>query len=380
MTYDVPVHTGDGAAGAGRVYSRHSAAEVAVSGRVGSHGGDPRFAAPGCEVSHGSTLGSICGPVTGGSGADGIRHEAFLYQGDAGFLSATRDFVLAGLAVDEAVLVAVTQPRIRQLRAALGRAAQRVSFLDMAELGRNPARVIPAWQDFLDLGVERGRLVRGIGEPTWLARSGPERRESMLHEALLNEAFAAPPAWRLRCLYDVGRIGPALVDEIWRTHPAVVEGGLGRISSRYRPPGSAVASPGPDPLAEALPDLGVPRVEFAFGPRDLGHVRAEVIRVALAWGLGAERTGEFELAVHEVATNSVHHGGGHGAVRLWTDDACLICEVRDGGRLYDRLAGRRRPDLSLGGGRGLWLVNQLCDLVQLRSTRVGTTVRMYMYV
>ncbi|MCM3925569.1 ATP-binding protein, partial [Frankia sp. AiPs1] len=146
------------------------------------------------------------------------------------------------------------------------------------------------------------------------------------------------------------------------------------------PPARPGAATRPDPLAEPLSDLGPPRAEVAFGRGDLGLVRAAATRAALADGLGEDRAGDLELAVHEVATNSVRHGGGQGIARFWTADGCLICEVTDSGRLADRLAGRRRPDLDLSGGRGLWLVNQLCDLVQLRSGHAGTTVRMFMYV
>ncbi|WP_163554005.1 MEDS domain-containing protein [Candidatus Frankia alpina] len=402
-------------------------------------------------MSRESALGPIRGSALSPTGVDGIRHEAFLYHGDVGFLTATRDFILAGLAADEDVLVAVTRPRTALLRAALGRAASRVTFVDMAEVGRNPARIIPAWQEFLDLGIERGRTIRGIGEPLWSGRSVPEQRECMLHEALLNEAFVAPPAWRLRCPYEVTTLSSLTADEVWQTHPVVVDGGLGRISTRYRPPaGPATAPPASvtaaaasvavavadasaaavvadvgvtsasatsvataavadaavavaagvaagagggadpqarpgeatrsDPLSELLPELGQPRAEIAFGPADLGLVRAAAIRAARADGLGEDRAGDLELAVHEVATNSIRHGGGRGVARFWIVDGCLICEVTDSGQLADRLAGRRRPDLNLSGGRGLWLVNQLCDLVQLRSGRAGTTARIFMYV
>ena len=56
----------------------------------------------------------------------------------------------------------------------------------------------------------------------------------------------------------------------------------------------------------------------------------------------------------------------------------LICEVRDGGRIDDPLAGRRRPSAAQVGGYGLWLANQVCDLVQLRSVPQGMVVRVHM--
>ena len=45
------------------------------------------------------------------------------------------------------------------------------------------------------------------------------------------------------------------------------------------------------------------------------------------------------------------------------------------GHLADPLTGRLTPPLDAPGGRGLYLVNQLCDLVQVRSSPQGTTVR-----
>jgi D-sedoheptulose 7-phosphate isomerase len=40
-------------------------------------------------------------------------------------------------------------------------------------------------------------------------------------------------------------------------------------------------------------------------------------------------------------------------------------------------AGRSRPLDHVARGRGLWMANHLCDLVQLRSTELGTVVRLH---
>jgi anti-sigma regulatory factor (Ser/Thr protein kinase) len=81
------------------------------------------------------------------------------------------------------------------------------------------------------------------------------------------------------------------------------------------------------------------------------------------------------VAVTELATNSVRHGGGTGTLAMWSEPGAAIVEVSDSGHLADPLTGRRRPVLSQEGGRGIYLVNQLCDLVQLRSSPRGTAVR-----
>ena len=79
-------------------------------------------------------------------------------------------FIRDGLAREEPVMVAVAQPRLRALQSALGPDADTVRFADMADLGANPARIIPAWREFTQQHAGPGRPVRGIGEPIWAGR------------------------------------------------------------------------------------------------------------------------------------------------------------------------------------------------------------------
>jgi anti-sigma regulatory factor (Ser/Thr protein kinase) len=103
-------------------------------------------------------------------------------------------------------------------------------------------------------------------------------------------------------------------------------------------------------------------------------------RFGTAAGLEEARTTDLVLAVDEVATNSLRHGGGRGTLQIWREDGAVVCEVRDAGRIQDPMAGRERPALDRDGGRGLWMVNQLCDLVQLRTLPAGAVVRLHLYV
>jgi anti-sigma regulatory factor (Ser/Thr protein kinase) len=98
---------------------------------------------------------------------------------------------------------------------------------------------------------------------------------------------------------------------------------------------------------------------------------------AIEFGLDGKGTEELVLAVNEVATNSVVHGGGGGILRVWEEDDALICEVDDGGLFDKPLAGRQLPDYADTSGRGLWLANQVCDLVQMRSFGGGSAVRIH---
>jgi anti-sigma regulatory factor (Ser/Thr protein kinase) len=299
-----------------------------------------------------------------------FRHEAFLYDGMAAFLGGTVPFVQAGLDADEAVLVVVGAEKIGGMREALGPDATRVSFADMAEVGRNPARIIPAWRDFL---AEHGhrRPVRGIGEPVWAGRTPDELIECQRHEALLNVAFATGAPWRLLCPYDSRALGADVLQEARHSHRLVTSGGRPEECDDYQ--GDTWTGPGDD----RLPDPPAGASQLAFGPGPLEPVRAFVVE-HVGTSLGASELIDLLLAVTEVASNSVVHGGGAGTLRVWPGAEGAVCEVRDQGRIREPLVGRARPPFDRESGRGLWMVNQLCDLVQLRSSPAGTVVRMHM--
>jgi len=311
------------------------------------------------------TLGVSCTRV-----AAGFRHEALLYEGEDGFLAAIAPLLREALAAEAAIMVAVSAHRIARLRDALGEEAAAIAFVDMADLGRNPARIIGAWQDFVLHEGPVGAPLFGVGEPIWAERCASELAECHRHEALLNVAFAEAPDFRLVCPYDVAALDRATIAEAQRTHPCVLDE-RGAHASPAFPGVEELAGPfdaplaSPPPMAETVP----------FDLDALGAVRACVAGRAEAAGLAPERRDDLVLAVNEVTTNSVRHGGGRGTLRLWREDDALICEVRDRGRIADPLVGRRRG-AGPTGGYGLWLVNQVCDLVELRTGQDGTAVRM----
>ncbi len=303
---------------------------------------------------------------------DPFRHEALFYKGEEGFLRGTLPFIGEALEAGEPVLVAVTDARAKQLARALGEDRARVRFIDMREVGGNPARVIPAWREFLsEYGA--GQSVRGVGEPAWPGRSVAELAECERHESLLNLAFADGPEWSLLCPYDLDALDPEVVRAARLTHPGLLHEGISRRSDSYLPLHRA-----PSPLAGSLPDAPDYRDELSFTARGLGAVRNLVSTRAARAGLREEPREDLVLAVNELVTNSVQYGGGGGTLRIWEEPGALICDVRDRGYIDDPLVGRIAPPLDQHGGRGLWLVNHLCDLVQIRSTPKGTIVRVRM--
>jgi anti-sigma regulatory factor (Ser/Thr protein kinase) len=300
-------------------------------------------------------------------------HEAVFYEGEDDFAAQAVPFILDGLDAGEPILVAVGEHRTRRLRAELGERAPRVQFTEMETLGRNPGRIISAWHDFVAAHGGAGRPLRGIGEPVWPGRSQPELSECHRHEALLNVAFDEGPPWWLLCPYDATALEDDVLDEARRTHPVVREGGHARRSPAF-----------PSPLADepfhgVLPEPFEPVQQLAFGASDLGVVRRVVAEAARAAGFGNPRAYELVLCVSELAANSVVHGGGTGVLRIWHENAALVCEVRDRGAMGDRLTGRIRPAIDARNGRGIWFANTICDLVQIRSQLDGTVVRLLMH-
>jgi anti-sigma regulatory factor (Ser/Thr protein kinase) len=296
-----------------------------------------------------------------------------MYAGGAQFARGVVPFIRVGVARREPTLVVVGTEKIDRLRRELGDDADQVQFTEMNQVGANPAWIIPAWQEFLE--AHPRRRLRGIGEPIDAQRDAAELIECQHHERLLNLAFEYSQLF-LVCPYDTEALDSAVIAEARHSHPLVTDGIGERLSGGYVGRENACAL-----LEEPLPEPSVGPRSCTFNLAGLRRTREFVAREAQRAGLSPERSDDLVLAVHEVATNSVRHGGGEGTLRIWIEPIEpieLICEIRDRGRVDDPLAGRRRPTGDQASGYGLWLANRVCDLVQLRTGTAGSTVRVHM--
>jgi anti-sigma regulatory factor (Ser/Thr protein kinase) len=304
----------------------------------------------------------------------GYVHDVMLWSGTDAFVRATADFVRDGLSAGERVVVALPSPRLRLVRAALGEASRHVTFADMEVLGSNPACIIQAWVDFV---AESGdRPSRGVGEPLWAGRSQAETIECQLHETLLNDAIpATAPLW-LRCPYEVSAFPDEVIHEALHSHPWVAEAdGTALANESYG--GARLGATG---FAAALPDPPAASILRVVTRDTLRSVRDLALHVARVCGVNDQRAADLGLALHELGVNTVVHGPGTGTLRLWRTRDALVCELSNTGVVADPLTGRLAPGSDEPDGRGLWMVNQLCDLVQLRSSALGTTVRVHTWL
>ncbi|OKI86618.1 ATP-binding protein [Micromonospora sp. CB01531] len=113
-------------------------------------------------------------------------------------------------------------------------------------------------------------------------------------------------------------------------------------------------------LSESISEVAVTRLRHA------------VAAAAGAAGLAGDGLEDFVLAVHELVTNVVRHGGGSGRLRLLRDAVSLACQVIDDGPgTEDVPIALPRPGTP--GHRGLWLAQQLTDSLVIDSGPDGTT-------
>jgi anti-sigma regulatory factor (Ser/Thr protein kinase) len=293
------------------------------------------------------------------------------YDDAEGFLASAMPFLREGLEAGEPALAALGSEKTELLRGELGADAEAIAFADIEEFGRNPARIIPAWQDFLDLHGREGAGVRGLGEPIWQRRSSAEVDECERHESLLNLAFADGPGWALLCPYDRSSLDDDVLECALLHHPVIATDGIGAANPEWD-------SHHPEPFAGALPPPPLDVAEIGFDRYTVQNLRAFVGLEAAEAGLSTERASDLVLAAGELANNSIVHGGGSGRGRIWREPEALLVEISDAGHILDPWVGRRRPAPEQERGRGLWIANQLCDLVQIRSGAGGTHVRLRM--
>lgn len=310
--------------------------------------------------------------VRGEGTGDGFRHEALIYGDEDEFLAAAHLFIADALAAAEPVLVALGAGRARSLKGSLGGDAGAAHFADMEALGRNPARLIPAWRRFLCEHAPDGRSARILSEAAWPGRSSAELGECSRYESLLDLAFEGGQAWRLLCSYDARAMPEDVIETVRATHRFILDGAESTLND------ALLDDRAPRPFDGVLPEPARAPEELRFTRESLHELREFVARSARAARIGEERRENLQLAVNELASNSVTHGGGEGRLRVWTEPGALVCEVSDSGRIEEPLVGRVHPATDQPSGRGLWLVNHLCDLVQIRSTPRGSVVRVQM--
>ncbi|MFK3985201.1 anti-sigma factor RsbA family regulatory protein [Micromonospora sp. NPDC050397] len=305
------------------------------------------------------------------TGHQDFAHPAMFYANRDEYLAGTIPFIRAGLSAGEPVLVAVPEANLGLIRDALGADLGRVESQDMAVAGRNPGRIIPHVL-LAFAAAHPDRRVRIVGEPIWAGRSEAEYPACAQHEALINAAFVGRRATIL-CPYDTGRLRQRWVEDAHRTHPVLRHGTTAWDSPDYGDPFTVAAGFN---LSLSRPPAHAETVTVEL--HAIWALRRLVTARGIAAGLAPDRVADLTLAVSELAANTVEHAGAAGTLAVWTDETELVCQLTDTGHITEPLAGRIPAPVEQPGGRGLLLVNELCDLVRVHTRPGATTIRVHM--
>jgi anti-sigma regulatory factor (Ser/Thr protein kinase) len=299
-----------------------------------------------------------------------LVHAALLYRRPEQLRIALEEYLRDALAAGEPCLVALPASHLEQFGDLLHETGATVRLENMAEIGRNPARLIPSLVDWLDTQSGPARVV---SEALWPERSYAEVAECMRHEALVNVALANREVSVL-CPYDAEHLDAEILAGAELTHPHLIDEVGIRPSLSYGDP-VEIASGSGWPQSDPAPPVS----ELAFDG-DLGELRHALAADPLLAALDPARRADLVFAFNEAASNAVRHGDGLARARVWREADDVVGEISTSTTIDDPLAGRRTPDPADAGGRGLWLINQVCDLVEVRSDMEGASVRMHVGV
>jgi anti-sigma regulatory factor (Ser/Thr protein kinase) len=293
-------------------------------------------------------------------------HDAFVYGSDTELLAGLGPYVRAGLQADETVVAVLPRRNAELLAAHLGPDVTAVELIDADDWYQKPEATIAGYDRMLNgLGGRRGRV---IGEVSF-GHDPDSWADWTRYEAALNEAFRQHDA-HVVCPYDRRSLPATVIEAARHTHPMVWTSTDRTPSGDFRDPRHVAAEHARAiPVPPTLPDLVV---DLDGHLRDARGEFADALRAA---GITGQRADELALAVNEIVTNAIVHGGDHGELRVWSGADRLVCAVSERGPgVDDPLAGFVPPDLTATRGRGLWMARQLFDRVELEQSSDGFTV------
>jgi anti-sigma regulatory factor (Ser/Thr protein kinase) len=295
-----------------------------------------------------------------------FRHEALPYAGLDGFVASCAELIELGDGSNTRLMFLLAAAKLEALRDAVGDDSDDIAFVATDQHGRNPARITTMLDSFQ--ATANGRQCVGVNEVVSADRSPQALAEAWLAESALNSPSLQTWPLSVVCLYDTSTLESAALDGMRRCHRVV----RGEDENAGYDPEYATTL-----FQQPLADPPAAAEVRTVGAGHLAAARAFVRENAADRGLAPDRLDDLVLATNELVTNSLRHGGGECRLTVWEDETSVVCEVRDPGVITDPLAGRLAPAPSAASGRGLWLANHLCDLVQVRSSQTGTVARLH---
>lgn len=310
---------------------------------------------------------------------EAFQHWTCIYDSSQQFLQTAVPFLAGGLAAGEPVLAVTTPANLELIRAALGERGGDVDYAESAFFGRRPPQCVAAfyryWRNHAagpeGNGNSGSNRVRILAEPVWAGRSAREIAAWTRMESALNVVLASTTI-SMVCPYDARALGADIVSGALRTHPAQIAGSQVSPSAEFVDPAEFVRSCDIGPLPEPPADAAT----FRFDG-DLRGLRRFIAARADAYGVVGDRADILVLAVSEVGAYLKNQGPGAAAVRTWEQPGSVVCDLRQPGlSVSDPFLGLWPARLEPGIADGLWLANQVCDWMEIRSGADGCRIQL----
>ena len=297
-------------------------------------------------------------------------HSGLFYDGPGQYAAEAGGFLREGLERGHRALVMAPLRRVDELRAALGRDADEVTFVE------DTIAYAPQWNAYrvlLDFaGSAPGIRSCVVAEQSLAGRAPAELVDYRRLEAAINVVFAEADV-DLLCPYDAGSLPAHLLEIGEHTHDAVRADGVRTPNARFDDPLDVLAG-----LSEVVPPPSGATSIDCSSPVDVASARRLVRSRGAEAGLAPDVVADVALAVTEVLTNALLHGAPPALLHVYQAGATWVCHVHDkGDGPMDPLIGLVPPAEPSDHGYGLWLARQLCAAVDVGTDRSGTHVRLH---
>jgi anti-sigma regulatory factor (Ser/Thr protein kinase) len=297
-------------------------------------------------------------------------HSTLLYDGPRQYADEVGGVLRDALGQGHRGLVMAPARRVDELRSALGRDADEVTFVE------DTVAYAPQWNVYrvlLDFAAAaRGVRTCAVAEQALSARTPAEVLDYRRLEAAINVVFAASDV-DLLCPYDAGTLPSHLLDIAWHTHDATRGGGVMSPNASYDEPLAMLAG-----LSTVVPAPRDAITVDCASPADVAGARRLVRALGADLLLDPDVVADVALAVTEVLTNALLHGGPPAVLHVYQSGPTWVCHVQDGGHdALDPLIGLLPPAMPSDHGYGLWLARQLCSAVDVGTDESGTHVRLH---
>lgn len=283
---------------------------------------------------------------------------------------------------DEVLLVvgARTRAALADIAAAVPGAV--LSWGEPAAFYQRLGSAYEAFRRYLAAQHQAGRRVHVIAEPDLIGVVDPGFHAGrvaayLAYEAVCNDAYAIGGS-AVTCIWDRRDHEDAVIDAVRATHAYELTPTGPAPSPHYLPPRRYLAERHDAPPHPVPPH--VDRDVTLHDVADLSGLRSAIGTWTVEHGFAEEATEDLVVAVIEVATNGLRHGGAPVRIRAWRHGDTLLVQCDDAGsQAIPATAGyyRPRPLAAATGGRGLWLARQLADVVTVSSVPGLTTVRLH---